>query len=99
MSKYWFGRHAPEHADAWYEFYKGVIHKGALDAKTKALIGVAAGVLLRCQHCAEAYARRATRAGASPQEIAESITMAAMVSSGSQLFGLDDIEKMLGGDE
>lgn len=33
--KYWFGARAPEHAVAWFDFYRSVSKEGVLDQKTK----------------------------------------------------------------
>ena len=86
MKKYWFGKRAPEMADAWFEYYRGVTKRGVLEKKTRELIAVACSVMARCQHCTEAHLLDAKRAGASKEEIAESIMMASFIASGSQLF-------------
>lgn len=96
MKDYWFGKRAGEQADGWYEFFKAVDEQGVLDPKTKELIAVAAGTLMRCRHCCTMHVAAAKKAGASKEEIAEAIMVAAMIASGSQLFWLDDYEKLLG---
>ncbi len=98
MQRYWFGKRNLEHADAWFEFYKAVTKKGVLDAKTKELIAVAAGVLSRCEHCVEAHANAAFKAGASKEEVAEAVMVAAQTASGSHLFWSPVYEKLLGDD-
>jgi len=97
MARYWFGKHAPEHADAWFTFYKAVKSQGALDAKTKELIAAAVGLVMRCEHCVEAHTKDALRAGASKQEIAEALMVASQIASASQLFFMsDELDKLLG---
>lgn len=96
MKKYWAGQSAPAHADAWFEFYKAVVSKGTLDKKTKELVAVACSALMRCKHCVRAHIKDAKRAGASKNEIAEAITMASMIASGSQIFWNDEYEDLLG---
>lgn len=96
MQKYWFGKQAPEHAAGWYEFYREVSHKGALDKKTKELVGVAAGVLSRCEHCVRAHVQGAFKAGASKAEVAEAVMMASQTASGSHLFWTPVYEELLG---
>lgn len=99
MKKYWFGKRAPEMADAWFEFYKGATQKGVLEKKTRELVAVACSVMARCEHCTEAHVRDARRAGASGEEISEAIVMASFIASGSQLFWmLPKYEEMLGGE-
>lgn len=96
MAKYWFGKRAPEQADAWYGFYRSVKAPGALDAKTKELIAVAAGCLMRCEHCVEAHAKDAIRAGATKEEVAEALMVASQIASASQLFWMSEgMEKFL----
>ena len=96
MQRYWFGQRIPEHAASWYEFYRTVSKKGVLDFKTKELIAVAAGVLTRCEHCVEAHANAAFKAGATREEVAEAIMVASVTASGSHLFWTDVYEKLLG---
>lgn len=96
MAKYWFGKKAPEHADAWFTFYKSVKSEGSLDAKTKELISVAAGLLMRCEHCVEAHAKDALRAGATKEEVAEACMVASQIASASQLFFMSEkMDKLL----
>ncbi|MBI4559374.1 MAG: carboxymuconolactone decarboxylase family protein [Candidatus Hydrogenedentes bacterium] len=100
MKKYWFGKRAPEHADAWYGFYKTVGTQGVLDKKTKELISVAAGSLLRCEHCVKAHVADALRAGATKEEIAEALTVASLLASATQLFWMaPHLEELLGSEE
>ena len=96
MEKYWFGKQAPEHAEAWYGFYRSVSKDGVLDKKTKELVAVAAGVLSRCEHCVHAHVNDAMRAGATKAEIAEAIMVASQTASGSHLFWTDLYEDLLG---
>ncbi len=96
MAKYWFGKRAPEQADAWYAFYHAVKSKGVLDAKTKELIAVAVGLVMRCEHCVEAHAKDAMRGGASKEEIAEALMLASQIASASQLFWMSEsLEELL----
>ena len=97
MAKYWFGKRAPEQADAWYHYYRAVKTQGVLDPKTKELVAAAVGLVMRCEHCVEAHAKDALRAGASKEEIAEALMVASQIASASQLFWMaDDLEKLLG---
>ena len=96
MAKYWFGKRAPEQADAWYTFYRAVKSQGVLDAKTKELVAAAVGLVMRCEHCVEAHAKDAMQAGASKEEIAEALMVASQIASASQLFWMTEgIEKLL----
>ena len=90
MKKYWFGKRAPEQADAWFELYQAVGKKGVLDHKTKELIAVAVCCVMRCEHCVEAHVKNAKKAGASKEEIAEALMMASFMASATQLFWMGD---------
>lgn len=96
MQKHWFGKQAFPHAKAWYDFYRAVGSEGALDKKTKELIGVAAGVLSRCEHCVRAHANGAFKAGASQAEVAEAVMVTSQTASGAQLFWTNVYEELLG---
>ena len=97
MAKYWFGKRAPEHADAWYTYYRAVKTQGVLDAKTKELIAAAVGLVMRCDHCVEAHTKDALRAGATKEEIAEALMVASQIASASQLFFMGDkLDELLG---
>lgn len=96
MAKYWFGKRAPEHADGWYAFYKSVKTQGVLDAKTKELVAAAVGLVMRCEHCVEAHAKDALRAGATKEEVAEALMVASQIASASQLFFMsEELDKLL----
>ena len=97
MKKYWFGQKAPEHADAWFEFYKAIESKGVLDKKTKELISLAASSLMRCSHCVESHLLECKRAGATKEECAEALMVASLLASATQLFWMGDrLDKLLG---
>ena len=99
MAKYWFGKRAPQQADAWYTYYRAVKTQGVLDPKTKELVAAAVGLVMRCKHCVEAHTKDAIKAGASKEEVAEALMVASQIASASQLFFMgDELEKLLAGD-
>lgn len=99
MKKYWFGQKAPEMADGWFEMYQSVTKKeGALDAKTKELIMVVTGSLMRCEHCVEAHTKGALKAGATKEEIAEAIMTSSFIASATQIFWMPEMEKLMADD-
>ena len=73
-----------------------VYKEGALDARTKELISIAASVLTRCERCTEIHAERARKHGATDEQIAEAVACAMFVAAGSQLSWSDVYEKLLG---
>lgn len=68
---------------AFHEFSKQVFAPGALDAKTKQLIAVAAAHVTQCPYCIAGHTKAAFRAGASRQQIMEAIWVAAEMRAGA----------------
>ena len=56
---------------------------GALDAKTKQLIGVAVAHVTQCPYCIQGHTKAAQRAGATPQELMEAVWVAAEMRAGA----------------
>jgi AhpD family alkylhydroperoxidase len=56
-----------------------------LDLKTKELIRLAVSSIFRCAHCTEHHVKDALSAGATKEEIAETLLLTALQSSGTQL--------------
>lgn len=74
---------APEPYRAWLEFDKKAFEAGAIDAKTKELIALAVAHVTQCPWCIDAHVKRAEKAGATPQELAEVIFVAMAMSAGA----------------
>jgi AhpD family alkylhydroperoxidase len=91
-------RLAPEVAEAFRAFSQRVFADGALPAKTKQLIAVAAAHVTQCPYCIRGHTGAALRAGAKPEEIMEAIWVAAEMRAGGayahSALALDTIAKM-----
>jgi len=72
----------PEIQAAFQSFSKTVFADGALPAKTKQLIAVAAAHITQCPYCIKGHTKAALRHGATPQEIMEAIWVAAEMRAG-----------------
>lgn len=72
-----------EQTEAFRNFSKQVFSEGALDAKTKQLIAVAAAHVTQCPYCIDSHARHALKAGASREQIMEAIWVAAEMRAGA----------------
>ncbi len=92
----WFSEKTPEVAKAFAEMRNSVYKEGALDARTKELISIAASVLMRCERCTEIHAERAKKHGATDEQIAETVACAMFVAAGSQLSWSDVYERIMG---
>ncbi len=73
---------APGIHDAFENFSKAVFADGALPEKTKQLIAVAVAHVTQCPYCINGHTKLAVRKGASPEEIMESIWVAAEMRAG-----------------
>jgi len=75
-------RLAPKLAEAFKAFSQIVFADGALSAKTKQLIAVAAAHVTQCPYCIRGHTKAALRRGATPEEIMEAIWVAAEMRAG-----------------
>ena len=73
---------APATHQAFEEFSRAVFTDGALDSKTKQLIAVAVAHVTQCPYCIDGHTRLASRAGARPEEVMESMWVAAEMRAG-----------------
>jgi len=74
---------APKPEAAFRAFSEAVFADGALPAKTKQLIAVAAAHVTQCPYCIRGHTRAALRAGATREEIIEAIWVAAEMRAGA----------------
>jgi AhpD family alkylhydroperoxidase len=73
---------------AWQEWMAVFNPKGALDGKTKELIGLAVAAQIPCQYCIYAHTLGAKHAGATDDQIKEAIAASALVRKmGTELNG------------
>jgi len=75
-------RLAPDVHDAFTAFSECVFADGALPAKVKQLIAVAAAHVTQCPYCIRGHTKAALRHGASAEEIMEAIWVAAEMRAG-----------------
>jgi AhpD family alkylhydroperoxidase len=68
--------------DAFHAFSQLVFADGALPAKTKQLIAVAAAHITQCPYCIQGHTKAALKHGANPKEIMEAIWVAAEMRAG-----------------
>ncbi len=89
---------APEAAEAFRNFSKVVFKDGALPEKVKQLIAVAVAHVTQCPYCIRDHTERATRKGATEEEIMEAIWVAAEMRAGAayahSALALDEMEKV-----
>lgn len=74
---------APQEFEAWVNLDRIVGRKdGAIPPKYRELIALAVAHTTQCVYCIEVHTKGAKRAGASKQEVAESVLLAAALRAG-----------------
>src|SRR3989454_12722142 len=74
---------APDVYRAFLEFDQKAFKDGALPVKTKELIALGIAQITQCPWCIDAHTVRATKAGASDEEIAETTFVAMAMAAGA----------------
>jgi AhpD family alkylhydroperoxidase len=74
--------HIPETYKGFAQLNAASMAEGVLSARTKELIALAIGVADRCDGCIASHARGAVRAGATPEEVAETLAVTIMMGGG-----------------
>ena len=89
---------APGIHDAFREFSAQAFAAGALDARTKQLIAVAAAHITQCPYCIRGHTRSALRAGATEEQIIEAVWVAAEMRAGASyahaLIAVQEMESL-----
>jgi AhpD family alkylhydroperoxidase len=76
----------PDVMKAFYGLSRNSSTPGALDTKTKELIALAIGVATHCDGCIAFHTRAALQAGASREEIVETLGVTVMMGGGPSLM-------------
>lgn len=77
--------YAPEAYEAYHAWSAAAFAEGALAKKTKELIAFAVSHAIQCPYCIDVHAKGASSAGASREEMAEAIHVAAVIRGGASL--------------
>jgi len=94
----WYALHAPEIGAKFDEFYYMCSKEGVLDKKTKELLMLAVASIFRCSQCIEEHLKGAYEAGATKEEISETLLIAVAETSNTQLMWASQLNsKYLGG--
>ena len=77
---------------AWQEYQDVMNPKGALDAKTKELIGLGVAAQIPCQYCVYYHTLAAKHVGATDAQIKEAIAAAALTRKWSMVLNGTDYD-------
>src|SRR3954454_22314378 len=87
------GELAPEAFKAFVAFDEAVVKGGAIPLKYKELMAVAVALTTQCPYCIEIHTKKAKKAGATEQELAETALLtAALRAGGAVTHGLHTLE-------
>ena len=76
------GELAPEAFKGFVAFDEAAFKDGAIPLKYKELIAVAVALTTQCPYCIDIHAKKARKAGATEQELAEATLVAAALRAG-----------------
>jgi len=89
------GTRIPESMKGFADLHKASIAKGALTSKTKELIALGIAITVRCDGCIAYHVHDSLQAGASSEEIMETIGIAIMMGGGpSVVYGCEAMEAL-----
>lgn len=74
---------APEAFKGFVAFDAAALKDGAIPAKYKELMAVAVALTTQCPYCIEIHSKKAKLAGATEQELAETVLVAAALRAGA----------------
>lgn len=77
-----FRKESPDTFNAFLNLHKAALATGALETKHKELIALAIGICVRCDGCIGAHVDAAIKAGASKDELVETINVAILMGGG-----------------
>ena len=76
---------APEAFKGFVAFDQAAFKEGAIPVKYKELIGTAVALTTQCPYCIAIHSRRAKEAGATEEELAEMVLVAAALRAGGAM--------------
>lgn len=72
----------PKLFDLFLTWYTATMEAGALDERTKKLIALAVAFAIQEPYCIDSYSSACSDAGISPEEMAEAVSVAAVIRGG-----------------
>ena len=84
---------APDLMAGFVTLHKAAVQEGALSTKVKELIALAIAITVRCDGCIAFHVHDAREAGATRNEILETIGMAILMGGGpSMVYGIEALD-------
>jgi len=90
-----FGKANPATMAGFAGLHKAASKPGALDTRTKELMALAIGICVRCNGCIAFHIHDALGAGATREEVLETIGVAVLMGGGpSMVYGVEALEAL-----
>ncbi|TYL47554.1 carboxymuconolactone decarboxylase family protein [Marinomonas sp. IMCC 4694] len=77
-----FRKTSPDILNGFMAMHKAAMEEGALSTKVKELMALSIGIAARCDGCIASHAKASLRAGATREELVETINVAIMMGGG-----------------
>ncbi|HKY33747.1 MAG TPA: carboxymuconolactone decarboxylase family protein [Candidatus Polarisedimenticolia bacterium] len=78
-------RTQPQLFEMFRSWYAATMQKGALDERTKKLIALAVAFAIQEPYCIDSYTSACADAGITPEEMAEAVSVAAVIRGGGTI--------------
>jgi AhpD family alkylhydroperoxidase len=95
-----FGKEMPGPMSGFARLHKKAVEDGALSSRVKELMALAISIVVHCEGCIAYHVHAAVKAGATRQELLETIGVALLMSGGPgsiyAAHALDAIDQFLG---
>ena len=89
------GQRLPATMQGFGKLHEAALQTGALDTRTKELIALGIAITVRCDGCISFHVHDALQAGASPEEIAETVSVAILMGGGpSVVYGIEAMQAL-----
>ena len=89
------GKESPGPMGGFMQLHKSAVSAGVLSAKVKELIALGIAITVRCDGCIAFHVHDALQAGASHEEITETIGVAVLMGGGpSVMYGCEALEAL-----
>ena len=90
------GMAAPDVMKRFGALHEACLKSGALDPKTKELIALGIAITVRCDGCISYHIHDALKAGASKEEIVETVSVAILMGGGpSVVYGVEAMQALV----
>lgn len=87
------GQDIPEVMDGFGKLHENAVESSSLDKKTKELIALGIAVTVRCDGCISYHVHDALEAGATKDQIAETVGVAILMGGGpSVVYGIEAMQ-------